>query len=74
MSATYEHCSCGAWQDISRLGPVCTSCGKPMVAGEHQAGDLAASPILSRKIFQSASLRTPADPTERLRIRVNPVF
>lgn len=58
---TYETCrACGSWQRVDLLGPICTSCHKPLVAAfvvvEHQA-DVPASPILSRKVFRSASLR-----------------
>jgi hypothetical protein len=68
--ATYEVCrdqTCGNWQDVSKLGNICTSCGKPMVAVvavEYQAVERSApaSPIVGRKVFRSASLRNPGRP------------
>jgi hypothetical protein len=68
--ATYEVCrdkACGNWQDVSKLGNTCTSCGKPMVAVVAVERQVAAtaSPIIGRKVFRSASLRELRDPGRR---------
>jgi hypothetical protein len=70
MTPTYETCRhCGAWQNTGLLGETCTACCRPMVDTENRTSapkndTPAASPIVGRKIFRSASLRraeTPAN-------------
>ena len=66
-AATPEKCNhCGAWQNVAVLGDVCTSCGRLMVAVEHQATTLVDPPapcpllvgrIINRVVFKSRSLR-----------------
>jgi len=60
VTATYEICrhpGCGNWQRVDILGDICTSCGRLMVGSRNDTSAEPVSPIVARRVFQSASLR-----------------